>query len=100
MPSEVNLFSYIITAIVGIGCGLLVGFKLRWPKSVFGFIIIAIVGALSPWLMTTSWAIAIQSTGSSVYGIHIGYWLTFFCATVAVAYVFRAAKAKGVVAQG
>jgi hypothetical protein len=98
MPSEVNLFSYIITAMVGIGCGLLVGFRLKWPRSVFGFIVIAIVGAISPVLMTRGWAVAIRGSGGGMNGIHIGYWLTFSCATVAVAYVFWAARAKEVVA--
>ena len=98
MTSEVNLVSLIISAFVGIACGAFVGWKLQWPKSIAWLIVIAILAGLSPWMMTSGWFLRIGVREETLIGVHIGYWLTFFCATVIVAFGVRAMKGTRVVA--
>jgi 4-amino-4-deoxy-L-arabinose transferase-like glycosyltransferase len=98
MTYEVNLVSIFVSALVGIACGAFVGWKLQWPKSIAWLIVIAILAGLSPWTMQSGWIVRIQIPKSSVIGVHIGYWLSFFCATVIVAFGVRMMKGKRVVA--
>jgi hypothetical protein len=75
MWSEVSLTSFIITSVVGIACGALVGFKWQWPKSIAWLIVVAILAGLSPWFMTSGWFLRIGVREESSIGVHFGYWL-------------------------
>lgn len=92
MFSQVNTFSLILSAVVGIFSGLVFGFGLSRPRSTIGFIVTILLTILSPWIMTSGWFIAASTHDGVMYGIHIGRWLTFFCGTVVVTFLVRLSR--------
>jgi hypothetical protein len=97
MSTDINLFSYIFSVVVGLLLGYVIGFRYQQPRSKVGMIIVVAVGMLSPWIMVGGWALCAAIRGEN-YGIQIGTLLGPFCAMLIFGYALRAARKKEVVA--
>lgn len=49
-----------LSLIVGVIAGLIIGLKLKRPATIWGFVISVLLNLLSPWIMVSTWLVAIN----------------------------------------
>lgn len=97
MYSQINLVSFIISIFAGIMCGALLASAVKRPQPVIEFGISVVLAAMSPFIMSSGWLIAVGK--SHLTGINISLLLIGVFGTMSMIFLYRLISGRKTVKQ-